>query len=140
MPVLFDRIYDFAWPDFRRYNEEDLRRYLLWSLGLFIPLLAYYSWLSILVADATAAWVALAYTPEIAIFFISSLFVGVLGTRVGGCFLEVAAVVFFKLSFWGFIIGGDILQVLIAGAFLWYSTNLARACFALANERYSARW
>lgn len=68
-------------------------------------------------------------------------FVGcLLGTRAAGCVLEIVALVSFKLSFWQLFLGGSVLQLLIGGLFLWYSTNLARACFALANERYNVHW
>jgi flagellar biosynthesis protein FliQ len=136
----FDRVRDIAWPDFRVYNIEDLKRYLLISLGLFVPLLIWYSVLAAFLADATISWMALAYAPHIVGVLCAILFVSVLGTRLGGCILEIYALVCFKLSFWQLFVGGSIISPLLAGMMFWYSTNLARACFALANERYNARW
>lgn len=140
MGISFDRIYDFAWPDFRVYNGQDLSRYLLWSLGLFVPLFAYYAAVAAMLANATTGWMALAYAPHLAVVAFVGVFVSLLGTRAGGCVLEIVALVSFKLSFWQLFLGGSVLQVLIGGLFLWYSTNLARACFALATARYNAHW
>lgn len=140
MDGLFDRVRDIVWPDFRVYDIENLKRYLLISLGLFVPLLIWYSVKALVLADATASWMALAYAPHIIGVIFSIIFVSVLGTRLGGCILEIYALVCFKLSFWSLFMGGNIVWPLMAGLMFWYSTNLARACFALANEHYNARW
>lgn len=140
MRELFGRVYDFAWPDFRVYNGDDLSRYLRFSLCLFAPLFLYYSAAATYLAMATDTWMALVYAPQLVTLAVVSLFVSFLGTRLGGCILEIAALVIFKLSFWQLLLGGGLLKVCLTALFLLYSTNLARACFALANERYNGHW
>lgn len=140
MRELFARVYDFAWPDFRVYNGEDLSRYLLFSLCLFVPLFLYYSAAAAYLGFATETWMALVYAPQLVTLAVVALFVSFLGTRLGGCILEITALVIFKMSFWQLFLGGSLIKVCLTALFLLYSTNLARACFALANERYNARW
>ncbi|MBY3433697.1 hypothetical protein HFN89_05990 [Rhizobium laguerreae] len=140
MGNFFGRLCDVAWPDFRVYNGEDLKRYLLISLAVLVPLLVYYSALAAVLGCATETWMALVYAPHILGILCAILFVSVLGTRLGGCVLEIYALVCFKLSFWQLFTGANIVGLLIDGLLLWYATNLARACFALWNERFNARW
>lgn len=141
MENVLHRMRDYAWPDFSGFQSDDLSRHLRWSLAVFIPLLAYYSASAVFVAHVSGKpWLAIVYAPHVLLLVAFILLVSFLGTRVGGCLLELVAIVWFKLSFWQMFLGADTLRLVVATVFLWYSTNLARACFALANSRYSARW
>jgi hypothetical protein len=138
---LVTKIRDFAWPSFDGLGEDITKLFLRLSLLLWVPLFAYYGYLSWALAQVTSSWMALAYAPHLAGIVFCVLFVSLLGFRFGGCVLEIVAVVKWKLFMWGLLMGGgSLVGFLIVTLFLWYCTQLARACFALENVRSFGRW
>lgn len=138
---MIQKVWAYAWPDFNWLNEDDLQRFLLLSLALFVPAFVYYALAAWLVYTGDDPWVALVYAPELVGLLFFSVFVSWLGSRLAGALLEMVALFWLKIAVWGVFLGGTPLwRFGLLALFVWYATQLARACFALADQRAYARW